>query len=211
MNDMKDLITTYFKNGFSYKEILSVLKASHGITISLRSLHRLLRQQGMRRKSIQVNTNLVVKTVAKELRGSSSVLGYRAMHQKLVSQGITVDRDTVRLCLQSLDPEGVAARKEHRLVRRKYIAKGPNYLWHIDGNDKLKPFGFGIHGCIDGYSRKMLWLELSSSNKDPAVIAGYFLDSIEAIGGAPRAIRADRGTGKYYYLWHTEIFTRCIC
>ena len=92
----------------------------------------LLRQQGMRRKRFQVNTNLVVKTVAKELQGSSSVLGYRAMHQKLVSQGITVYGDTVRLCcLQSLDPEGMAARKEHRLVRRNYIVKGPNYLWHV--------------------------------------------------------------------------------
>ena len=24
-------------------------------------------------------------------------------------------------------------------------------MWHVDGYDKLKPFGFPIHGCIDGY------------------------------------------------------------
>ena len=29
--------------------------------------------------------------------------------------------------------------------------KGSNYCWHIDGNDKLLPYGFAIHGCIDGY------------------------------------------------------------
>ena len=23
-------------------------------------------------------------------------------------------------------------------------------MWHIDGYDKLKPYGFPIHGCIDG-------------------------------------------------------------
>ena len=28
--------------------------------------------------------------------------------------------------------------------------KGPNYIWHIDGYDKLSPFGLTIHGCIDG-------------------------------------------------------------
>ena len=28
----------------------------------------------------------------------------------------------------------------------------PNFLWHCDGYDKLKPFGIAIHGCIDGYS-----------------------------------------------------------
>ena len=28
--------------------------------------------------------------------------------------------------------------------------QGPNFLWHIDGNDKLITYGFAIHGCIDG-------------------------------------------------------------
>ena len=27
---------------------------------------------------------------------------------------------------------------------------GPNYVWHCDGYDKLKPYGFAIHGCMDG-------------------------------------------------------------
>ena len=31
----------------------------------------------------------------------------------------------------------------------------------MDGFDKLKPYGFPIHGCIDGFSRKLLWLEVS--------------------------------------------------
>ncbi len=29
-------------------------------------------------------------------------------------------------------------------------SQGPNHVWHIDGYDKLKPFGFPIHGCVDG-------------------------------------------------------------
>ena len=28
--------------------------------------------------------------------------------------------------------------------------QGPNYLWHVDGYDKLTPYGLNIHGCIDG-------------------------------------------------------------
>lgn len=29
--------------------------------------------------------------------------------------------------------------------------QGPNYVWHLDGNDKLGiKYGFYIHGCIDG-------------------------------------------------------------
>ena len=48
--------------------------------------------------------------------------------------------------------------KAQRLVRHRYYAQSPNYVWHVDGYDKLKPYGFCIHGAIDGYSRRILWL-----------------------------------------------------
>ena len=28
--------------------------------------------------------------------------------------------------------------------------KCPNFVWHVDGYDKLKPFGCDIHGDVDG-------------------------------------------------------------
>ena len=31
-----------------------------------------------------------------------------------------------------------------------FLFQGPNFLWHIDGYDTLKAYGFAIHGCIDG-------------------------------------------------------------
>ncbi len=67
-------------------------------------------------------------------------------------------------------------------------------MWHIDGNDKLKPYGFGISGCIDGFSRHLVWLNVYTTNKDPAVIAGYFTESIKNKGGCPKMIRVDAGT-----------------
>lgn len=56
-------------------------------------------------------------------------------------------------CHKIIDPESVDRRKKHKLIRRHYVNPGPNFMWHIDGNDKLKPYGFAIHGCIDGFSR----------------------------------------------------------
>ena len=117
------------------------------------------------------------------------------MHQRLINDhGLVVTRDTVRQVLKILDPEGVDLRSKHRLRRRTYNAKGPNYLWHIDGYDKLKPFGFCIHGAIDGFSRRILWLEVASSNNDPKIIGQYYTDYVRRIGGTARIIRADRGT-----------------
>ena len=188
------LVLKYFNDGFSYNEMISLLNVNHGVEISLRSLHRILRNTGLRRRNVSVDTKLVIRAIVKELEGYGSHIGYRAMHHKLAMQGISVDHETVRLCLKNLDPEGVDTRKKNRLKRRKYIAKGPNYLWHLDGNDKLKPYGFCIHGCIDGYSRKILWLEVSPSNKNPSVVAGYFLDCVAKLNCTARTVRGDRGT-----------------
>lgn len=49
--------------------------------------------------------------------------------------------------LRDLDPEQTKARKARRLLRRTYSAAGPNHVWYADGYDKLKLFGFPIHGC----------------------------------------------------------------
>ena len=66
----------------------------------------------------------------------------------------------VRLCLKTIDPDGVKRTKAHKLKRTVYVSQGPNFMCHIDGYDKLKPFGFPIHGTIDGFSRKTLWLNM---------------------------------------------------
>ena len=179
------IIYEYFK--------VSVLYICHGIRISIRSLQRILRQYGLRRKNITVDTKLVLNEIVKELRGSGSLVGYRAMHQKLSEKGIFVTKEIVRLVLKHIDPVGVSLRQKRKLVRRLYSVKGPNHVWHLDGNDKLKPYGFCIHGCIDGYSRKMLWLNVCPSNKDPSVKAQFYIEFVSQLGSVPLIVRADRG------------------
>ena len=96
--------------------------------------------------------------------------------------------------IRIIDPEGVERRRRRRLKRRKYVTPGPNFLWHIDGWDKLAPFGLYIHGAIDGYSRRILWLEVNSTNKNSKVVVSHYLDTVEQLGGVPRRVRSDKGT-----------------
>ena len=103
-------------------------------------------------------------------------------------------QSTVRALQQLLDPEGVSARRRHRLVRRRYRNTGPNQTWHMDGYDKMKPFGIAVSGCVDGYSRNIIWLEAYTTNNDPRVILHYYLKSMSGREGCPRRIRADFGT-----------------
>ena len=167
----------------------------HNTNMSLRLLHKILRARGLRRRGRSINMQDIMAEIMDEIRSNGSDKGYRAMHQALTRKGFAVDKDSVRLALKELDPEGVALRSRPKLRRRKYYAKGPNDFWHLDGNDKLKPYGFSIYGYIDGkcFSRKMLWLNLSPSNKNPSEIAYYYINTVLKVGGVSRRMRADRG------------------
>ena len=70
----------------------------------------------------------------------------------------------------------------------------PNFTWHIDGYDKVEPFGFCIHGCADGFSRNIIWLFVGSTNNDPLIIISYYLKLLKENKIVPRFVRADRGS-----------------
>ena len=92
--------------------------------------------------------------------------------------------------MQILDPDAIELRKKGRLKRRLYFAKGPNYLWHVDSYEKLKPFGFCINGCIDGFSRYMIWLNVYHTR----VNASYYVEAIGELAGRPQLVRGNMGT-----------------
>ncbi|KAK3742548.1 hypothetical protein QZH41_017038 [Actinostola sp. cb2023] len=81
------------------------------------------------------------------------------MHDRITRHQVHVPRFLVARLMKKIDPDGVKDRKARRLSRRNYVSMGPNFCWHLDGYDKLKPYGYPIHGCICGYSRRILWLE----------------------------------------------------
>ena len=62
------------------------------------------------------------------------------------------------------------------------------------GYDKLKLYGFAVHACIDGWSRKLLWLLVTRSNNPPDNIASYYLETVDEFGGYPVELVTDLGT-----------------
>ena len=187
------VILTYCEAGLNNKEIVDVLRRLHRVCLSERQVRRLLAKKQIRRRQFS-SLEEVSGFVANELKGSGRLLGYRAMFEKCKLEGFSVRKEDVRIILQELDYEGVSARSSRRLIRRQYYVPGPNFIWHVDGNDKLVPFGIGISGCIDGFSRKLIWLNAYVTNKDPRIIGRYFLDAVIDIGGCPQIVRGDAGT-----------------
>lgn len=207
MEERDELIRKYFRLGLKQTEILAMLAIKHNYLISDRQLKRLLQRLGLRRRVNFSNLDEVRSFIENELVSSGQLPGYRWMHLRCLQQGLVVKQKTVRLLLKELDPVGVDIRTRRRLRRRTYKNKGPNYLWHLDGYDKLKPYGICIHGCIDGFSRHLMWLKASSNTSDPKIIAGYFCETVEAIGGCPVRVRADCGT-ENRFVEQMQIFLR---
>lgn len=56
-------------------------------------------------------------------------------------------------------------------------------MWHVDQYDKLRHYGFCIHGAIDGFSRRVMWLEVFSTNRDPWIVARYYFKAISMVKG----------------------------
>lgn len=196
MDNTSAIIRNYFKDGFTYSEILDFLSTQHNINMSLSSLQRRLVNLGLHRKNITESLKPeIIAAVMKELSASGYNLGYRAMWARLKQKyNLVVKRDTVYKIMLEADPQGISERFGNRLRRRVYRSPGPNYVWHLDGYDKLKPFGFSVHGCIDGFSRKLIWLDVATTNKDPTVVAVYYLKALKEFNLIPCQIRADKGT-----------------
>ena len=108
----------------------------------------------------------------------------------LNTSGVLVRREDFRLALLELDPQNVDKRRRRRLRRRKCHSPCPNFVWNVDGHDKLKPYGISIHRCIDGYSRLIIWLEVAASNKVPE----HYLDAIKQMEGKLKIVKAVNGT-----------------
>ena len=150
----------------------------HGIKLSLRHLKRILKAKRLCRNKNNSRRACLRDLISAEIENSAKCIGYRSMWRRLVND----HRIRIPRC------------KAHRLVRHRYYAQSPNYVWHVDGYDKLKPYGFCIHGAFDGYSRRILWLEVLNSNNSSGVIAKYYLDALANLGVCPRLLHCDSGT-----------------
>ena len=206
-NDREELVELHFHMGLNNKEILYSLAHNHGIVVSLRTLKRITKTCGLFRRKHYSDIADVATFILSQCEDAGSGHGYRWMHLKCIHNGLNVPQRTVRLLMGILDPKGAEKRKLGRLKRRTYHSAGPNALWHVDGNDKLKPYGICIHGCIDGFSRNIIWLEAWHTNNDPRVIAGYFVSAVRKQNGSPERVRADAGT-ENTHLKQMQIFLR---
>ncbi|KAJ8676628.1 hypothetical protein QAD02_012415 [Eretmocerus hayati] len=181
------LIKYYFIKNCTYNKIVAILEKKHNIETSLSSLKRFLSMLGLKRKKFEESDlEDIVYAIVEELHGAGYNLGYRSPHEKLKTVWeLEVKRDTVYLILSIADPEGISDRAARKLRRRQFHSRGSNFAWSMDGYDKLKALSLPIHGCIDAFSRKILWLEVGTTNNDPRVTAHHYLETVKKLKCVP--------------------------
>lgn len=169
------LINRYFRQGYTNKEISQLMLEVHRIRISESYMKRMLRNQGLKRRPDNIDIYNVINAILDVTENSGQCLGYRTIWKRLITDcGLVIQRDKVMEFMRVIDPDGVERRKQRRLLRRQYAAPGPNFVWHIDGYDKLKPFGFAIHGAIDGFSRRFCGLKWDLATIAPKLFQDIF-------------------------------------
>ncbi|XP_076095470.1 uncharacterized protein LOC143066425 [Mytilus galloprovincialis] len=196
--DIEAVIRHYHRIGYTHTIICHLLNQRHAVPMKYEYLKRkVLPRLGLNNRrgvSKLTDFDIVLSTIEREM-GLKEDISIADMHHRLkVNYGFVVRRSLVRSIVRILDPIGTANRKGNKLKRRCYISKGPNWIWHLDQYDKLSPFGICITGCIDGFSRYMIWLKAGVTNKQPKQIAACFLQSVEERSACPHIVRADAGT-----------------
>ena len=139
-------------------------------------------------------TEITDEELDKEIQGTLTLTPYSGesfVRGSLKGKGIHVQRSRIRESLKRVDGIGRAVRRRYAICRRTYNVAGPNHLWHIDSNHKLISWRFVIHGCIDGFSRTVIYLRCSTDNKATTTLQ-FFDEGVKEFG-LPSRVRGDQG------------------
>lgn len=108
---------------------------------------------------------------------------------------LNVTRACLRASLQRVGGQALIDRREQfgkKIVRRTYQVGGPHRLWHVDGMHKLIRYGLIVHGCVDGFSRRVIWMHISTNNRKATQLE-YFEAARKELGITPSRMRGDLG------------------
>ena len=126
-------------------------------------------------------TDTELDLILKEILSVTPDAGKSYVMGSLQSRGISIQRSHLHERLKIIDPIGRAIRKRGVIARRVYNVAGANRRWHIDSNHRLIGWRFVINGCVDGFSRTVVYHKCANNNLAKTALE-YFQDGVANFG-----------------------------
>ncbi|XP_054606590.2 uncharacterized protein [Nothobranchius furzeri] len=164
------------------------------LCVSVRTIKRRLKEHGLSvQQTFSDITSAELQAIVSAHLDTNPNSGYRMVNGYLRTMGIRVSESRLRETMQTVDPFGNLLRGLclNPIQRRSYSVPAPLSLWHLDGYHKLIRWRIVIHGCIDGFSRKIMYLQASNNNK-ASTVHQAFLGAVQQFG-LPLCVRSDKG------------------
>ncbi|KAJ3870327.1 hypothetical protein EV359DRAFT_59244 [Lentinula novae-zelandiae] len=111
---------------------------------------------------------------------------------------IKIPRSLVDSYCKTYEPDLVKQRRANRLSRKLFWAAGLFDVVCVDQHDKWREkWKLGLHVGVEPMSGQILWLEIWHTNRNPKIVASYYLDWVKASGYMPLVTQSDPGTENY--------------
>ena len=142
----------FFKYGYSDTSILRDLR-QEGFTISEKALKAIRWQNGMKRRVRTTEERDQILEIAKQflqedIQRSAAIksFGRNYLYNYVrLKAGVLVSQNRLYNFYKTQHPEEVRRRQERNWRHRTdFKVPGPNFLWSLDGYEKLKLFGFQV-------------------------------------------------------------------
>ena len=95
--------------------------------------------------------------------------------------------------MNAVERPAVQQHKHRRFKRKVFYCAGVMDLLTIDQHDKWKRFGLYLHLGLDPFTGQIVWLKIWWTNRNPILIASYYIGSARELGGgySPRLLCSD--------------------
>uniref|UniRef100_A0A3P8U8Y1 Integrase catalytic domain-containing protein n=1 Tax=Amphiprion percula TaxID=161767 RepID=A0A3P8U8Y1_AMPPE len=162
--------------------------------VSRRTVYRRMQEFDLSvRGTYSTMTDQELDIIISSIKSQMPNAGYRLVQGHLVSMGLRVQWWRMMASMHRVDAAGIFSRLTEIgcVVRRSYSVQGPLSLVHIDTNHKLIRYNIVVFGGVDGYSRKVLYLDAATNNRAKTAFS-LFIRSAQ-LHGLPSRVRADQG------------------